>query len=265
LPLISVIIPTRNRAELLERAIKSVLNQTHRNLELLIIDDASVDNTRTIIEKYSDQKIKYYRLEERKGGAVARNKGIMNSTGTYIAFLDDDDEWMPEKLEKQICLLEKHAEAALCYTGRKIVREGGWLTGFSKKYSFSLPATDDQFKEIMSDNFIGVTSSVLVKREVLTELNGFDENLPAYQDYDLFIRILKKCKSCGIDEPLVIYHLEKINRVSLTRESIIEAEKLLEEKYKDEPYLPLLKRAFKRINRKKMLKSFNYAAEVIRN
>lgn len=94
------------------------------------------------------------------------------------------------------------------------------------------------------------------------EINGFDESLPCYQDYELYIRILMKWKSSGIDEPLVRYHLTKSGHVSFSRRNVIKAEKLLEKKYKDNPYYPLLKRSLKLIHFKKMIKSFHYARMV---
>jgi glycosyltransferase involved in cell wall biosynthesis len=261
--LISVVIPTRNRSERLERAINSVFAQTFKNWEIIIVDDNSIDDTKSLVEKLNNNKISYINLPKQKGGAAARNIGINKSAGEYIAFLDDDDEWLPEKLAKQYNMFLKSPEIALCYTGRTIIRENKYYLGFSKKYSYKHSNSGDQYRSIMSDNFIGVTSSVMIKKEVLLELNGFDENLPCYQDYELFIRILKKWKASGIDEPLVLYHLSEPSHVSFTRLNVVKAEAYLAEKYKDDLFYPLLKRGLKLINLKKMLKSFHYAKEVL--
>jgi len=261
--LVSVVIPTQNRAELLKRAVKSVIKQTYTEWEIIIIDDASADNTRQTAEEYIKSGFRYFHFTDKKGGAAARNKGIKEAKGEYIAFLDDDDEWLPEKLEKQMEAFNKYPEVALCYTGRHVDKGEKTFPGFLRKYSFKKPAYEDHFRAIMSDNFIGITSTVIIKRDVLVALDGFDENLPGYQDYELFIRVLRENKSYGIDEPLVIYHLGSDSHVSLNRKNIIKAEKYLAEKYGSDPYYTLLKKGLKRINMKKMFKSFSYAKEVL--
>src|SRR4030095_982853 len=106
MPKVSVIIPTHNRAEFLRSAITSILNQTFQDFEIIIIDDASKDHTREIIAHFNDARIKVIHNQVSEGAAGARNIGIRNSTCEYIAFLDDDDEWLPEKLQMQICLLD---------------------------------------------------------------------------------------------------------------------------------------------------------------
>jgi glycosyltransferase involved in cell wall biosynthesis len=192
LPVISVVIPTRNRNALLHRAIQSVLVQTFTDFEIIVVDDASTDQTRLIVKDIKDDRFHYINLENKSGGAKARNTGIENSKGEYVAFLDDDDEWLPEKLQKQIDCLYANTQTGICYTGRQTMGQNK-LIGFGKKYSFKYPPYEDHFRSIMSDNFIGITSSVIIPRNILIEVKGFDENLPCFQDYDLFIRILKRC------------------------------------------------------------------------
>ncbi len=106
-PTVSVIIPTYNRANLVSRAIKSVLNQTYQDFEIIVVDDCSEDNTEEIVKSFNDSRIRYIKHKKNKGGSAARNTGIKRARGKYIAFLDDDDEWLPSKLEKQIMLFEK--------------------------------------------------------------------------------------------------------------------------------------------------------------
>ena len=107
-PTVSIIIPTYNRAHLIDRSIQSVLNQTYQDFELIVVDDGSTDNTEDIIRQFQekDKRIKYIKHDKNKGGSAARNTGIKNSRGEYIAFQDSDDEWFPEKLEKQIEIIE---------------------------------------------------------------------------------------------------------------------------------------------------------------
>ena len=125
-PTVSVIIPTYNRAHLVDRAIQSVLNQTYKDFELIIVDDGSTDNTEDIIKEFQkkDERIKYIRHEENRGGSAARNTGIKAAKGEYIAFLDSDDEWLPIKLGRQISEFTNKSKIALVYTGRIIIEEG---------------------------------------------------------------------------------------------------------------------------------------------
>src|SRR5581483_7703419 len=106
MPKVSVVVSTHNRAELLHAAIASVLSQSFQDFEILVVDDHSQDHTAQVVQRFRDGRIKYLRHETRRGGAAARNTGIQNSSGEYIAFLDDDDEWLPEKLETQVALFE---------------------------------------------------------------------------------------------------------------------------------------------------------------
>ena len=116
MPKISVVIPTHNRASFLKKAIESVLRQSYTNLEVIIVDDNSTDNTKEVVNSYKDKRIKYIVHDKNKGGAVARNTGIIASTGDIVAFLDDDDEWLPEKIKKQMELFESKPFVDLIYT-----------------------------------------------------------------------------------------------------------------------------------------------------
>jgi glycosyltransferase involved in cell wall biosynthesis len=261
---VSVIIPTRNRLALLKRAIKSVLLQTCKDMEIIIIDDCSTDGTGEYLANEQIPNFNYIKLVQKSGGAVARNHGIKEAKGKYIAFLDDDDEWLPDKLEKQIKCIEQNKNIGICYTGRKIISNDDSIKGLAKSYSFRYPPEENHYCAIMKDNFVGVTSSVLIPREILLQLNGFDEKLPCYQDYELFIRILKNYKAVGINEPLVNYYIEKnVEHVSFTREKVLIGSKYLLEKYKVDPYGKLLKKALLKINLKKMIKSYSFGKEVV--
>ena len=118
-PKVSIILPTYNRAHIIEKAIQSVLNQTYQDFEIIIIDDGSKDDTKKIIRGFQekDNRIKYIRFEENKGAAAARNAGIKMSKGEYITFQDSDDEWLPEKLEKQMKIIETSSENIVVYCG----------------------------------------------------------------------------------------------------------------------------------------------------
>jgi len=125
-PTVSVIISTYNRAHLIGRAIQSVLNQTYQDFEVIVVDDGSTDNTEEIVKSFNDPRIRYIRHEKNKGAAAARNTGIKAARGKYIAFQDSDDEWLPEKLEKQMKVFENAPpEAGVVYTDMQRINEDG--------------------------------------------------------------------------------------------------------------------------------------------
>jgi glycosyltransferase involved in cell wall biosynthesis len=201
-PKVSVIIPTYNRAHLIGRAIQSVLNQTYQDFELIVVDDGSTDNTNEVIKEFSqkDKRILYIKHDKNKGGSAARNTGIKAARGEYIAFQDSDDEWLPEKLEKQMGILEKVSqEVGVVYTGFWRIKED------KKKYTPSdkvLKKEGDIHNELLKGNFI-TTQSIIVRKECFKEMGYFDESLPRLQDWELVLRLSEKYKFKFIDEPLL--------------------------------------------------------------
>ena len=222
MPKVSVIIPTYNRPELLEKAIFSVLSQTFQDFELLIVDDASTENCRDIVNGFKDDRIKYIRNEHNKGIAAVRNIGVKNSSGEYIAFLDDDDEWLPHKLEKQVELLDQsNAQLGAVYTGTFS------YDGASEKI---LRETKPRFrgeilKELLLYNFI-VTSSTLFKRSCFEKVGYYDENLSFAEDYDMWIRIAKVFEFDYVGEPLIRYRIHQ-NKLTKNYEAVISGLELL--------------------------------------
>jgi len=228
--MISVVIPTHNRCELLESAINSVLNQTYNNFELIIIDDASKDSTEKYIKCLNFDNLIYIKNNYSVGGSEARNIGIRRSKGRFIAFLDDDDEWLPNKLKKQIELFKNDSELGLVYTG---VRLNFLDLGISYD---SIPKVKGFiYNKILIKNWIGITPAVMVKRDALDYSGLFDANIPARQDYDLWIRISKKWKIDYISEPLVIsYNRNNLNRISSDVNNYVKAIEIINKKYKED-------------------------------
>lgn len=227
--LVSVVIPTHNRSELIKNAVNSVLNQTYKNIELIIVDDASTDKTEEIVKSLDQSKIKYIKNEEAKGGNYARNLGISSSKGKYVAFLDDDDEWMPEKVADQVALFEEDQSIGLVYTGAEII-----YTSKNYKYIRQPKHRGDLSKEILMRNYIGTTSSVMVKRSLLEEVGGFDNDMPALQDYDLWIRIAQVAQIGYINKPLIkYYNYTNINQITDNVHKIEKAINKIDNKYKN--------------------------------
>ncbi len=201
---VSVIIPTYNRAGFLSFAIGSVLGQTFQDFEIIIVDDASTDNTEEVVGRFCDQRIRYYCRDLKGNTSTGRNRGIREAQSSYIAFLDDDDEWLPEKLEKQIALLDQSPPSVGgIYTGYiRILRSNGESLGIT------LPTKKgDLSSTLLSSNVLAGASGLLLRKECLLDVGLFDEDLPSFQDYDLWIRISKKFTFDYVDEVLYRYHI----------------------------------------------------------
>ena len=209
MPLVSVIIPTHNRARFLAGAVKSVLEQSYQDFEIIVVDDCSSDHTAAMMESLGRPEIRYLRHDRQLGGAAARNTGIHHSTGEYVAFLDDDDEWYPEKLGRQMSMmLASPADVGGIYTGYFIVdRSNGQMR------SQMVPTERGElYESLLAGNCIGSTSSMLLRRNCFETVGVFDERLPSFQDYDLWLRIARKYHFDCIRQPLLKYfvHGDKI-------------------------------------------------------
>jgi glycosyltransferase involved in cell wall biosynthesis len=222
MPKVSVIIPTCNRAELLRSAIESVLHQTFQDFEIVIIDDASRDHTPEVVTNFKDTRIKLIRHQVSQGAAEARNTGIMNSSGEYIAFLDDDDEWLPDKLQIQVDLLENSSpEVGAVYTNRFTIDRASGRVLHERNSKISL--------DISKGNFI-TTSSVLLRRKCFEEFGLFDKNIPAVEDYDMWFRMSKKFSFELIEKPLIKYYIHE-NNISFNYEKKIRGLEALYKKH----------------------------------
>jgi glycosyltransferase involved in cell wall biosynthesis len=184
---VSVVIPTYNRAEIIGRAIRSVQAQTFEDWELIIVDDASEDETEEVVAAFEDTRIRYIQHVENRGGAAARNTGIKHSKGKYIAFLDSDDKWLAKKIEGQLRVFrEKDERVGLVYTG---LRREGHRRGTKLPEHHGWVA-----EELILKNPIGSCSVGIVKAEAARRVGGFDEDLPSAQDKDFWLRISRKYK-----------------------------------------------------------------------
>ncbi|MBU0995212.1 MAG: glycosyltransferase [Proteobacteria bacterium] len=190
----------------IKRAIHSVLNQTYSNFEVIVIDDASQDETGNLVASFDDDKIKYIRHETNKGGAAARNTGIRESQGQYIAFLDSDDEWLPNKLKLQVELFKRSsADVGAIYTGLTVISQDN-----NEIINHRIPSVSGDLEPALyAENLIGPLSSLMVRRSCLGNSGFFDERLPSCQDWDLCIRLASVTHFLFIEDPLVNYYLNK--------------------------------------------------------
>ncbi|UKI56577.1 MAG: glycosyltransferase [Treponema succinifaciens] len=185
-PLVSVIIPTYNRGRLILDSINSVLNQTYKNIELIVVDDCSTDDTEEILKSINDSRIKYVKLEKNSGACIARNKGIELSTGEFIAFNDSDDLWITTKLEKQLCFLKNYnADIVICKMECRTPKN---------KFIHNFPNIDQNkqisYEEILKYNCAS-TQTIFGKSECFRNVM-FDTRMPRLQDWDEVLRLSQK-------------------------------------------------------------------------
>lgn len=202
--LVSVIIPTYNRGYIIERAIASVQNQTYSEIEILIVDDGSTDNTQDLISKISDNRIRYIKNPKNCGVSHTRNLGIAASKGKYIAFQDSDDIWKPEKLQKQMERITKE-DYGMVYCSFEREFQDGTVVYYPPKEIPIQEKQGDIFQSLLRKNLIS-TQTMLIKKEVLNQVGYFNEGMSNLEDYELALRIAKHFKIGIVEEPLVYLH-----------------------------------------------------------
>lgn len=229
-PRISIIIPTYNRPDQLNRAIRSILNQHYQNFEIIIVDDGSETDTLGVVEKFDDSRLTYIKHDTNRGGSAARNTGISSSRGEFIAFLDDDDEWEPEKLQLQIEYIENKSDdwvGVFCQSQNK--RENSvveYLENIIDRSINSDTIRKEGGTELIADIMMkrfrhGGTSTLMIRTETINQIGGFDESYDRHQDIEFLIRLLKTGKLGHIDKPLVTHHhssdptVEQVERSNL--------------------------------------------------
>ena len=228
-PLISVIIPVYNRENLIQRAIKSILNQTYKNLEVLVIDDGSTDRTEEKVKELQDKRINYFKNERNKGVSIARNRGIKLSAGEIIALQDSDDESYPTRLEKQLkILLNSNDEVATVYCGMEL-----YDSNSGEKIGENIKKVDFKENFINGSYFLTPgTGTLMIKKVIFDEIGYFDEKMYANVDTELAIRISKKYKIGFVNECLVKVYRYHPQIMSNAKNQIL-AKGIILEKHKD--------------------------------
>lgn len=230
-PFVSIVLPTFNRAASLPRSIHSVLEQTHTNFELLVVDDASTDDSEAVVQRFADARIRYLRQEYNKGAAAARNAGIQHARAGLIAFQDSDDEWLPDKLARQVArLLEAPPKVGLVYCAYCRLSAEGPPSRFPPGHV--QPKEGDIHRALLRESFVG-TPTILVRRECLDAVGGFDEQLPRFQDWELMIRLSARFEVGFIDEALVRAHDADANISAGHDDALERAERHILEKHRE--------------------------------
>lgn len=208
-PIFSVVIPAYNRQTTIIRSIESVLNQTFKDFEIIVVDDGSTDNTYQLVNELSDSRIKYIK-QINSGATSARNNGIMHSQGQYISFLDSDDEWFPNMLEMQLKEYKSDNSIGCVYSNVQLVIMNGKAQMFSKK----LGVSGNSYSEVLSQGYLAPTTVLSAKRKCFEIVGMFDVELPASQDDDMCFRLAKEYKIGFISEVLANMYCEQSNRIS---------------------------------------------------
>ena len=229
--LVTAIVTTHNRIpSMVVRAVVSVLGQTYHPMEIIVVDDSDADyplrdEVERSLRKLSP-KIDYIWLEDSRGANAARNVGLCRARGHYVAFLDDDDEWFPNKIERQVKSFDTD-DSALVYCRCLVVNE---LIGM-KYVSSSKHFCGDVFNELLFRDFVGGTSGPLLRKRCVKEVGGFDELMESAQDYDLWLRIARRYSVSFVDEPLYAYHIHDGKRISTNAKAKIAGIERIIEKY----------------------------------
>lgn len=228
LPKISIIIPTYNRSELLKRAIRSALNQSYSNLEIIIVNDASTDNTEEVIHAFTDKRIRYIKHQTNQKLSASRNSGIKAATGEFICFLDDDDEMNSQKLKKQI---DQFANSS----PRTGVVYCGWQYMFNNKNvsSHTPQFKGDVFNKFLEHSFI-VVHAPLTRKVCFEKVGLFDTSLESCEDWDMWIRISQHYDFDYVPNELVTVHIHEVERMSLSLQSKILARSKILDKYREQ-------------------------------
>lgn len=231
--LVSVVIPSYGRPEMLAEAIASALAQTYPHIEVVVCDDnipGSEEHRATeyLVRSLGDDRLTYIKTPENLGGAGARNYAVERSHGRYVAFLDDDDRWEPEKIAAQIDVFRRSSEPfGLVYTGLRVEDGNG---GVLK----DRPAVVTGWirDELAETNVVGTTSSAMVPRDVFDEVGGFDSSFPARQDLDLWFRIAERYRVAAVDRLLTVNVRHREQRITLNPRRKLRARELFHRKYR---------------------------------
>ncbi len=202
MPKVSVAIPTYNYARFLGEAIQSVLDQTFEDFELIIVDDGSTDSTREVVMSFKDGRIKYI-YQKNRGVSAARNTGITASVGEYVAFLDADDMWLPQKLALQVKAMDSAPRAGVVYTDHYHFDP---RTGLVTRTSFQnrkRPPPRGRVLEQFIESFLGTPSTLLIRRDVFAQVGMFDETLKGCEDDDMLFRMASRFEFEVVPEPLI--------------------------------------------------------------
>lgn len=210
-PLVSVIIPTYDRTHFLKLTIDSILNQTFQDFEIIVVDDGTPnENNLVICSKYDN--VKYIKIKNSGGPAKPRNVGIKESQGRYLAFVDDDDVWLPTKLEKQVKILEQNLDFGLVHGCCEVINEDGILQDIIIGRPGSLEVKHGDVRNRMIGNWTVMMPTAFVRKEIINKVGKFNQEIPAaLEDVEFWTRCSFETKFYYLEEPLVLYRVHGSN------------------------------------------------------
>ena len=197
---ISVIIPVFNGEATIRETIDSIVNQTFRDIEIIIINDGSTDATLETIKEISDSRIKIFSYSN-AGLSASRNRGISQATGEYISFIDADDLWTPDKLELQWQALQQNPQAAVAYSWTDYIDESSKFLKSGRR----IKVNGDAFSKLLVTNFLENGSNQLIRKTALEKVGGFDESLNASEDFDMWLRLATNYQFICVEKPQILY------------------------------------------------------------
>lgn len=212
---ITTVIPVRNRIKFIDRALSSVFAQTYPSAEIIVIDDASTDGTLGLLTNLAKEtnNLRVIALDKNVGAAEARNIGIKHANGDLIGFLDSDDAWYPNKLEKQIAEFRSDPEVIAVFSGSHVV--------YNDRSFSHIPAPDITLTDLYYSNALSTTSSALISKSALVQVGGFDPSLPSCQDWDLFLRLAEVGKIRVVQEELIEFLNHEDGRISRNKSGML--------------------------------------------
>ena len=254
--LVSAIITTYNRIDDLKKAIESVRNQTYKNIEIIVVNDVSTDETKEYLDSL-DYVIPIHNTTSHGCGG-GRNLGIKIARGEYVAFLDDDDTWLQNKISLQVEELQQNDNAELCTCGLRV----NYLKS-KMSYDNYPNLTNLSYDKMLLRNQVGISSCILVKKEIFNEIGYYDESLPAREDYDFHIRVSKQYKITYVNEVLVDYaiHEDRTKQMNSGTKIFEKANDLIFKKYEDD----YNKLSTVTLNKRKSIIYFQYSTIFINN
>ena len=202
MPLISVVIPVYNNETTIQETIESVLSQSFSDLELIVINDGSQDSTLKIVSSILDPRLKVFSYPN-AGLAATRNRGVSHASGEYISFIDADDLWTPDKLEAQFKALQANPQAAVAYSWTDWIDESGQFL----RPGGHISVKGDVFATLLVRDFVESGSNPLIRAEALAEVGGFDESLPAVEDWDMWLRLAAGYEFVCVPSPQILYRV----------------------------------------------------------
>lgn len=231
-PLISVVIPAYNRQDTITYCLDSVVSQTYEKIEIIVVDDCSGDKTLSVVQSYPDSRVRCIIQDKNAGAQAARNRGIMDANGDWIAFQDSDDEWLPDKLEKQVAVLAESSFDQRSFVYGNAYRFDRSRDEKTLRLSRSVEGECPYAEMLLAP--APVFPTILASKKALEKIGYLDEKVPSFQEWDTAIQLARYCRFFHVKEPLMIYHVSNGDSISGNATRHVEGWRYIISKYEDD-------------------------------